>query len=172
MLLSCVKGKVMKTMDPDKKYLYLYKENTRNSVSDWDTCVKWNWKLHKAQSRGAWMGVTQDQVGSLLWMILGMSTTHQHTTVTADQANGNEREHCNPFRRSDCTTFVKVSLLLPLQHFSLTKAAETSAGRQEPGEENNLQQKTWNSLIKDYMEAILYCSCLRPYNNPYGQFAQ
>ncbi|KAI3375130.1 hypothetical protein L3Q82_021648 [Scortum barcoo] len=45
------------------------------------------------------MGVTQDQVGSLLWMMLGMSTTHHHTTVTAGQANGNEREHCNPFTK-------------------------------------------------------------------------
>lgn len=39
------------------------------------------------------MAVTQDQVGRLLWMMLGMSTTHHHTTVTAGQANGNEREH-------------------------------------------------------------------------------
>ena len=55
------------------------------------------------------MGVTEDQVGSLLRMMLGMSATHHHNTVTAGQANGNEREHCNPFTKSDCTTFLRDS---------------------------------------------------------------
>lgn len=115
--------------------------------SDWSICAKWNWKLHTAQSLGAWMGVTQDQVGSLLWMIRGMSSTHHHTTVTADQANGNEREHCNPFRKSGCTTFVKVSLLLPLHHClskALLRQVQTS---RKPGEKV-ICSITWAENLK------------------------
>lgn len=55
-------------------------------------------KGHKTHSLAALKGITQNQVGGLLWMMWGMSGAHQHTAVTAGQANESS-ENTNPLTK-------------------------------------------------------------------------
>lgn len=55
-------------------------------------------EIHKTQSLAALKGITQNQVGGLLWMMSGMSGAHQRTAVTAGQAN-ERSQNTNPLTK-------------------------------------------------------------------------
>lgn len=133
----------------------LKKKKKQTVISKLSFCTKWNGVQRR--SPGASMTITGDQVGSLLWMMLGMSPLIT-TPLSRRVRPMGTRENTNPMTKSDCMTFPRDSLLQ--QTSAENKCKQEARGEKLEAFERRILGKYGNCLALHCLTALPGGTCL------------